>query len=96
MYGWWSDVITESHIGDHTIGVKLHLNMVIMFIVQKQCFSAGSGAFSNMHYILWKQLVQHGHLLGLKLFDPWQLPLINTLILLCSGAAATWAHHAKP
>jgi cytochrome c oxidase subunit 3 len=22
------------------------------------------------------------------------LPLINTLILLCSGAAATWAHHA--
>jgi heme/copper-type cytochrome/quinol oxidase subunit 3 len=24
----------------------------------------------------------------------WALPLINTLILLCSGAAATWAHHA--
>jgi cytochrome c oxidase subunit III len=28
------------------------------------------------------------------MFDPWHLPLINTLILLCSGAAATWAHHA--
>ena len=31
---------------------------------------------------------------GIIPFDPWHLPLINTLILLCSGAAATWAHHA--
>ena len=31
---------------------------------------------------------------GIELFDPWHLPIINTLILLCSGAAATWAHHA--
>ena len=31
---------------------------------------------------------------GIQTFDPWHLPLINTLILLCSGAAATWAHHA--
>ena len=32
--------------------------------------------------------------LGIETFDPWHLPIINTLILLCSGAAATWAHHA--
>jgi cytochrome c oxidase subunit 3 len=31
---------------------------------------------------------------GVVTFDPWDLPLINTLILLCSGAAVTWAHHA--
>jgi cytochrome c oxidase subunit 3 len=31
---------------------------------------------------------------SIETFDPWHLPLINTLILLCSGAAATWAHHA--
>ncbi|RMD94997.1 MAG: cytochrome c oxidase subunit 3, partial [Alphaproteobacteria bacterium] len=31
---------------------------------------------------------------GVVPFDPWHLPLINTLILLCSGAAVTWAHHA--
>ncbi|MEM6621377.1 MAG: cytochrome c oxidase subunit 3 [Pseudomonadota bacterium] len=31
---------------------------------------------------------------GVETFDPWDLPLINTLILLLSGCTVTWAHHA--
>jgi cytochrome c oxidase subunit 3 len=31
---------------------------------------------------------------GIRTFDPWHLPLLNTLILLTSGTTVTWAHHA--
>lgn len=31
---------------------------------------------------------------GLEVMDPFALPLLNTLILLCSGTTITWAHHS--
>ena len=30
----------------------------------------------------------------MTILDPWKVPLLNTVILLTSGATVTWAHHS--
>jgi heme/copper-type cytochrome/quinol oxidase subunit 3 len=30
----------------------------------------------------------------LTILDPWKIPLLNTILLLSSGASVTWAHHS--
>ncbi len=100
MYGWWADVVAESQIGDHTPVVKIGLRYgVVLFIVSEVMF------FSAWFWTFFKHALYpmgpespmvdgQWPPAGIETFDPWHLPLINTLILLCSGMAATWAHHA--
>lgn len=47
------------------------------------------GVAIGVDYAAWA----HG-MPGVETFDPWHLPLMNTLILLLSGTTVTWAHHA--
>ena len=96
MYAWWSEVVAESQAGDHTPVVQIGLRMgVIMFIISEVMF------FSAWFWSFFKHAMYPMDAIdntwpppGIETFDPWHLPLINTLILLCSGCAATWAHHA--
>ncbi|WP_289080895.1 cytochrome c oxidase subunit 3 [uncultured Sulfitobacter sp.] len=100
MFGWWSEVVAESHVGDHTNVVRIGLRYgFILFIMSEVMFFVAwfwtffkhamypMGEMSPMRDGVWPPE-------GIETFDPWHLPLINTLILLCSGAACTWAHHA--
>lgn len=100
MYAWWSEVIVESHQGDHTPVVRIGLRYgFIMFLMSEVMFFAAWfwSFFKHAMYPMGPQSPAiDGQFppVGIETFDPWHLPLINTLILLCSGAAATWAHHA--
>ncbi len=100
MFAWWSEVVAESNQGDHTPVVRIGLRYgFIMFIMSEVMFFAAwfwsffkhamypGGDLTPAEYMVWPPA-------NIETFDPWHLPLINTLILLCSGAAATWAHHA--
>lgn len=102
MYAWWSDAITEAHQGDHTPVVKIGLRYGFIFFITSEVmfFAAWFWSFfkhamypmdpaglSPMVDGVWPPA-------GIETLDPWHLPLMNTLILLTSGAAATWAHHA--
>ncbi len=93
MYSWWSDVVKESRIGDHTpvVQIGLRYGMLLFIISEVMFFVAWFWSFFK-HAIYpaggeWPPA-------GIETFDPWHLPLINTLILLTSGATVTWAHHA--
>lgn len=100
MYGWWSETVDENYAGDHTPVVLIGLRYgFILFIMSEIMFFAAwfwsffkhamypMGEMSPIQDSVWPPV-------GIETFDPWHLPLMNTLILLCSGAAATWAHHA--
>ena len=100
MYAWWSEVVIEAHQGDHTPVVAIGLRYGFIFFIMSEIMF-----FSAWFWTFFKHaMYPMGPLspaidgqwppAGIELFDPWHLPLINTLILLCSGAAATWAHHA--
>ncbi len=100
MYGWWSDVIREAREGEHTPVVRIGLRYgFILFIMSEVMFFAAWfwSFFKNALYPMtegYPKVEGTWPPPGIETFDPWSIPLINTLILLASGAAATWAHHA--
>jgi cytochrome c oxidase subunit 3 len=93
MFAWWSDVVKESRVGDHTpvVQIGLRYGMLLFILSEVMFFAAWFWSFFK-HAIYPMQGVWPPA--GIETFDPWHLPLINTLILLTSGATVTWAHHA--
>ncbi len=101
---WWADVIKEANSGDHTPVVQLHHRYgMILFIASEVMFFVAwfwayfDGFFRVDDVEQFARVAATGGIwppAGVEVFDPWHLPLFNTLILLASGTAVTWAHHA--
>jgi cytochrome c oxidase subunit 3 len=98
MYGWWAQVVKEAHAGDHTPVVQLHLRYgMILFIASEVMFFVGwfwawfdFSLFPSTADVIggvWPPK-------GVEVLNAFELPLLNTLILLCSGTTVTWAHHS--
>jgi cytochrome c oxidase subunit 3 len=96
MYSWWSDVIRESRVGDHTPVVQLSLRYGVIMFIASEVFFFAAWFWSFFKHAMYPMDAVGGVWPpeGIQTFDPWHLPLVNTLILLLSGCAATWAHHA--
>ncbi|MAY31970.1 MAG: cytochrome c oxidase subunit 3 [Rhodovulum sp.] len=100
MFAWWSDVVSESRAGDHTPVVRIGLRYGFILFIMSEVMFFVAWFWSFFKHALYPMGPESPAVdgvwppVGIETFDPWHLPLINTLILLCSGAAATWAHHA--
>jgi len=94
---WWSDVIREGvYEGQHTKDVMtgLRLGMLLFIVSEVMFFFAFFWAF--FHSSLNPSIVLGGVFPPsyLIILDPWKIPLLNTIILLSSGASVTYTHHS--
>jgi heme/copper-type cytochrome/quinol oxidase subunit 3 len=98
FFGWWHNIILESTFeGNHTKKVQILLSSgMILFIVSEIMFFVSF--FGSYFYIMFPFpeaaiLDAIWPPIGLILINPWELPFLNTLILLLSGFYLTVSHY---
>jgi len=100
FFMWFKNIVVEAQRGDHTPVVQLHMRYgMILFIASEVMFFVGwfwawfdfslfPSSLTEVVGGVWPPKAIE------EVLDPFALPLLNTLILLCSGTTVTWAHHS--
>jgi cytochrome c oxidase subunit 3 len=97
MAVWWRDVIREAtYQGHHTLAVQtsMRYGMLLFIVSEVMFFFAFFWAFFHASLAPSIELGSIWPPQGIEALSPWEVPFLNTVLLLSSGASVTWAHHA--
>jgi len=97
MILWFRDIITEgTFLGHHTKQVKTGLMIGVLLFIVSEVFAFLSIFWAFFHSSLSPAIEIGGSWppLGITPLDPFAIPLLNTFLLLSSGAFITYGHHA--